>query len=464
MVCRLLCILLFLAWTAEEPNDPTLFYGQWRSVFSVFTPLFASIPGIQLWTWQILLFALAPLGLLQPGAFRRRQWVMDIAILVSFVSVAITFAWGVSRGGSAYQAYYQLWRFLAALLVGWLLASSIKSPRDLRVLGITVLAAALARGTLAYWFYFFHVRGTPLANYVSFMTHHDDSVLWVAGILVPVALALVRMTMWSWTFAVFTFLYLFGAMILNGRRLAWVELAFSLMLAYALLPSQKLRRQLNRLVVMSIPVVALYVAVGWGREGLIWEPVRALSTSGSDSDASSLARLEEQKNLMYTLVTQGNPLLGTGWGHPYIKLTSVYANLGAIWSQYLYMPHNSLMAIAVFGGLVGIFGIWLVVPIAAFLGVRGIRQTTDARSRAAAIAAVCLLPAYAAQCFGDVGFQSLTGSLLLGVSIAVTARVSAWGAVRAARLGGRKTLVARSRAAAPAEAAVEARPLAGPLV
>jgi hypothetical protein len=443
---------LFLAWTAEEPNDSTLFYGQWKSIFSFFSPLFETLPGIQLWTWQILLFALAPLCLLQPRAFRRRPWAMDLAILVSIVSVAVTFAWGVARGGDAYQAYYQLWRFLAALLVGSMLASSIRSPRDLRAVGLTVLAAALARGTLAYWFYFFHVRGTRLANFVSFMTSHDDSVLWVAGILVPVAWALARMTARSWIFAVFTFLYLFGAMILNGRRLAWVELAFSLGLAYALLPSDRVRRRMNRLLLLSIPVIALYVAVGWGRDGLIFEPVRALSTSGSHSDASSLARLEEAKNLMYTLVSQGNPFLGTGWGHPYVKVTSVYANLGNIWSQYLYMPHNSLLAVAVFGGLVGLFGIWMVVPVTAFLGIRGYRQAADARSRAGALAAVCLLPAYGVQCYGDIGFQSLTGSLLLGVAIGVAGKVSAWGAARAAGLARRRDHKARRIRVAKVEA------------
>ena len=35
----------------------------------------------------------------------------------------MTFLWGILRGGSAYNAYYQLWRFLTALLVGALLLS-----------------------------------------------------------------------------------------------------------------------------------------------------------------------------------------------------------------------------------------------------------------------------------------------------------------------------------------------------
>ena len=43
--------------------------------------------------------------------------------LVSLASAAVTFVWGWCAGGSAYQAYYQLWRFLTALLVAALLLS-----------------------------------------------------------------------------------------------------------------------------------------------------------------------------------------------------------------------------------------------------------------------------------------------------------------------------------------------------
>ena len=44
------------------------------------------------------------------------------------------------------------------------------------------------------------------------------------------------------------------------------------------------------------------------------------------------------------------------------------------------------------------------------------------------MAAVGVLPAYGAQCYGDLGFQSFTCGLLLGVAIAVAGKVSAWAA------------------------------------
>jgi uncharacterized membrane protein YfcA len=80
----------------------------------------------------------------------------------------------------------------------------------------------------------------------------------------------------------------------------------------------------------------------------------------------------------------------------------------------------------VFGGLVGIGGIWLVVPVAALLGMRGYLEASPAASRAAAMTVLCMLPAYGVQCYGDIGFQSFTGSLLLGVAMASSGKLAAW--------------------------------------
>jgi uncharacterized membrane protein SirB2 len=434
VLCRLMCALLFVGWTAEWPlaTDKLLYCGYWRSPFQFFGPLFVSVPGLGLFPWQIALLALAPLCLLRPGALRRRAPLLDGAIVLSFASLAVTFLWGVTRGGSAYNAYYQLWRFLVALLVGLLVLSVIRSSRDVKGLGTTVVLAALVRATLAMYFYWEVVRGRidPIPPY---MTTHDDTLLFVAGIVIVLSWALARERASAWMGAALATAYIVYAVILNDRRLAWIEILLALVLMYFVLPRGRVHRRVNRALLFAAPVLVVYVIVGWGRQGGIFEPVHALSTAGSNDDSSSLARQEEIRNLLYTLSVAGNPLLGTGWGMPYQKLTSVYANFGPEWWQYLYMPHNSLLAIAVFGGLVGLGGIWLVVPVAAFLAMRGYRGVTDPIGRAGAMAALCILPAYGAQCYGDLGFQSLTGGLVLGVALGVAGKMSAWAASPAPR-------------------------------
>ena len=462
-----MCAVLFVAWTAEWPlaNDNLLYCGLWRSPFQVLGPLFVSVPGINLFPWQLLLMALAPVCLLWPGAFRKRAWSMDAAIVISFASVALTFLWGWTRGGSPYNAYYQLWRFLVGLLVGLLLLSVIRRSRDLKALGLTVLLAALVRGTLCIYFYWEVVRGR-IDPPPAYMTTHDDSLLFVAGVAISLSWALARGTGRAWLAAALVSAHLLYAIVLNDRRLAWIELLLAVVLMF-LLPQGKARRRMTRSLLFAAPVLVVYTAVGWGREEAVFAPLQAVASTSGYEDNSTLARQAEVRNLLYTMWVAGNPILGTGWGVPYQKVTSVYANFGAEWWQYAYLPHNSLLAMAVFGGLVGISGIWLVVPMAAFLALRGYRGGARPVDRAAAMAALCVLPAYAAQCYGDIGFQSLTGGLILGVAMAVAGKTAAWaealpeGIRRRPRRPGSPPPVRAPRAwrewQAPADAALDGR-------
>jgi len=427
MLCRVLCALLFVAWTAERPGD-VMYYANWRSPFEIFGPLFVSIPGVQLPAWSLLLLLVTPLCLLRPDAFRKRAWPMDAAILVSLATILLTFVWGLLRGGSAYQSYYQLRSFLTALLVGALLLSVVRTRRDLKVLGLTVLAAALVRGTLASYFFIVHVWGQDLHPYPMFMTSHADSLLFVSGVLVAVAWALARMTWGAWLLAALVFVHLIVAMKVNNRRLAWLELVCILAFAYLLAwGNRRLRRRLNLCLVLAAPLLVVYVVVGWGREGPLFAPLRALSTTSGSGvvDPSTEARDEENVNLVYTF--QRNPLLGTGWGRPYQEVSSRYTpGLTPYFQQYPYLPHNSLLGVIAFTGLAGMFGIWLVVPMTAFLAARAYRHATSSVDRAAAMAAFCILPAYGVDSFGDIGFQGLTSGLLLAVAMTAAGKVSAW--------------------------------------
>ena len=172
--------------------------GLWRSPFEVFGPLFVSVPHINLFPWQLLFLAMVPACLSAGG---RRAPLLDKAIAASFASIALTFLWGSVHGGSPYWAYYQLWRFMAALLLAIMLQSAIGSPRDLRTIAYTVLLAALVRATLASYFYWTIARG-KFTDPSRYMTTHDDSLLFICGILIVLSWAVVRGRRSAWLFAV----------------------------------------------------------------------------------------------------------------------------------------------------------------------------------------------------------------------------------------------------------------------
>lgn len=426
MLLRILCLLLFAALTAERVNSVVLYGGtSWRSPFQYLGWLLESLPVINQPPLHILLAALAPLAIVQGLSLRRRTWPMDLAVLGSLAAIAASFLWGMARGGSAYNAYFQLKSPVVGLLFAVMLLSTVRRSRELRLLWSTVLAAALVRATLALYFHIVHVRGRGLD--VPYATSHGDSLLWATGAAWLIALALARRTRRASIASLAGVLYLLPAMYVNDRRLAWIELGVVLVFAYLLLPRRGLRRRVNRRLLLASPLIAAYVLVGWGSSAPIFAPLEALrTTSPTATNASKLARNEEDANLVYTF--RRSPLLGTGWGHEYEALSSVYSAVfkKTDFTQYGYLPHNSLLALFAFTGVLGFAGMWTFVPVGAFFAARGYRRARRATDRAATMAAVCVLPVFGLQAFGDLGINELSAWLVAGVAVTSGGRVAAW--------------------------------------
>jgi hypothetical protein len=258
------------------------------------------------------------------------------------------------------------------------------------------------------------------------MTSHDDSPLFVTAIVVALCWALVRSHWRTWVAAAFVIVPILLAIKVNNRRVAWIELVAALVFLYLLLPNRGLRRKANRWLIVLAPLVVLYVSVGWGRPGALFTPLRAFgSTAGETQDASTMARNEENLNIILTYIQ--NPIIGIGWGHPMTMVSSYFAYFGGGFdTMYPFTPHNSLAALVAFSGLVGLFGILGIIPVTAFLAARACRLARDRLDRAAGMAAVCYLPVFGMQAYADIGLQTLTGGLLLSVAMTVAGRASVW--------------------------------------
>jgi hypothetical protein len=195
---------------------------------------------------------------------------------------------------------------------------------------------------------------------------------------------------------------------------------------YVLIGPGPARRQINKWVMRVAPLVIVYLVGGLASTSPIFAPVHALLTTGSNYDPSSLTRQEEARNLLHTLVDLGNPILGTGWGVPYDKAESYWSNYTPGWILYLYTPHNAILGLAAFTGVVGIIGIWGVVPAAAYLAARGYRGSKEPVPRAAAMVALGALAAYSVHCYGDIGLESFQCVLVFGAALATAGKVSVW--------------------------------------
>ena len=381
MLPRILCLLLFAALTAERARSVVLYGGSsWRSPFQHLGWLLESMPVVNQPVLHVLLAVLAPLSFVQGLALRRRAWPVDLAVLGSLGAIAASFLWGMARGGSAYNAYFQIKSPVVGLLFALVLLSAVRTSRDLRLLWYAVLAAALVRATLAVYFHVTYIRARGLD--LPYATSHGDSLLWASAAAWLIANAVARRSRRAWLGSLAGISLFLVAMHVNNRRLAWMELVMVVVVAYLLLRRRGRRRRLNRRLLLATPAIAVYVVVGWGSSAPIFAPLEALrTTSPTATNASKLARNEEDRNLVYTF--RRSPLLGTGWGHEYEALTRVYSAVfeKTAFTQYGYLPHNSLLALFAFTGVLGFLGMWAFVPVATFIATRGYRRARKARDR-----------------------------------------------------------------------------------
>lgn len=414
-----LAVILYLMLTAE---DSGVYSGLMVTPFSwpesiLFGSSFLKLP---LWTYAQLglLLALGGKGM----APRMRARPMDKALLASVVVVGLWAAIGAYRAGSFQQMGFQTFTFLNSIAFAFLLLAVMRTPAHYALLLKAIVVAAVQRSMLAIGFYFFVVKDLSWKNAPEFMTTHADSVLFVTGLAILVAAAIERATPHATALLVTLGPILLVAIQVNNRRLAWMGLVSAIVVAYAMLPPSPRKRRVNRLMLALLPAMVLYVAVGWGRTERIFKPLASFDSATSEKDASTKSRDNENDGLIFTFA-QG-PTLGTGWGMEYIETDSSLS--ARSFTQYRYIPHNSLLALLAFGGWLGFLGVLMPVPVAVYLNTRTYRASSAPVARVVAMVGVAEAAICLNQIHGDMGFFSRTTMAILATGFASAGRLSAW--------------------------------------
>ena len=99
-------------------------------------------------------------------------------------------------------------------------------------------------------------------------------------------------------------------------------------------------------------------------------------------------------------------------------------DISSIFPQYRYVPHNSVLGLLAFGGVVGLSAIFLTLGVGIFLAARAHRFAASPAERAAALAVIAAVVVYLVQCYGDMGIVSWTGVFTLAPALAVAARLA----------------------------------------
>jgi O-antigen ligase len=330
--------------------------------------------------------------------------------------------WGIARGGADFaSSLWQVQRVGYLPIFFFLFAVALRGAKDRAALAKVLILAACIRAALAVY-----VRETvvPPAGQpaLEYATTHPDSMLFAGAVCLVVALLFERFDRKRVLFAAIVLPILVAGMIANTRRIVWVDLAVGMFALYSLTPWTRARRAVTRAVIVASPVVLLYIAVGWSASSETFAPVEiARSVVDSDVNRSTEWRDWENYDLVYTL--RQNPLVGAGYGHGYIELVKL-PDISQVYKLYRYVPHNSILGLWAYGGIVGFAALWSIYSVAIFFAARVYRRARDSGDRVAALASTGYIVVYLAHCYGDMALGSWTSVFTVAPALAVIGQLA----------------------------------------
>lgn len=432
-------VLLFLALTMETPAD-AFASGRvetpWAMVGSLLwakLDLVIPVPGLVFTGFDVLallLFSVAAYRRHVGSTIDRADWVKPPQALGTFVWLSLAAvvwlsAYGLLRGGSFRFVLWQSFRWLYLPIVYSLMRQALRGAQDARLVGKVVLGAGFFRAAEAIFLRAMY----PSREFMSHATTHHDSVLFTvcAAILVAMVVEMRK----SWRFKAFALgmpVFLI-AMQANNRRLVWAELGLVLIFFWLVTTWGPFKRKVARLMVLSALPLMLYMAVGWNTPGPIFGPVKKFrSMVDPQYDSSTRWRDNENWDIIYTFSL--NPLLGTGFGHPYVEAIKL-ADVTSVYELEPYVPHNSVLGLWAFGGLFGFTWLWMAFPVGMFFTVRAYRWARTPVERVTALGAAAAQICYLMQGYGDLGFGAWGPVFLVATSYALVGKICAanggWG-------------------------------------
>jgi hypothetical protein len=351
-----------------------------------------------------------------------RVKAMRTALIVAALAFIVWLLYGTSKGGQLWQGGWQIYLPLSGIIFSFAVAAVFRTPEDFTFLFKMVLFAAAYRAVMCWGFYFLYMRTLAILPLPEYCTSHDDTVLWVVCMVILVLRFLSAKTTGARVNALLFFLFLAGAVLFNQRRIAWVSLAMGLAVAFWLLPAGRIKRRANQALLAVLPFVLIYVVVGWGRSEKIFRPLAGLSTVSTQEDESTKYRNMENLGLITTSI-QSSLAMGTGWGHEYTVVsgkTDLSRTKFVLWK---FFPHNSILGLLAFTGVLGFFAYFLPFPTAMYLNARMARLAASPLARQIGIIGAVELVVCANQYYGDMGITYPRVVYILSLSYAAALRM-----------------------------------------
>ena len=425
--------LLFLTSTLDDPTDRP-YFGLWQSPLwslgKVFYTNIAAFTGFELavlgltfvmvvrrvWLPQRELVKLDPVNGQAPRP-------LQMALIVSGLTVAVLTVMGVGRGGVFREALWQFRDLLMMPLVATLALYALDLPKDLPKLVIVLMGGSLVKALLGT--YFMYAIAFPQGNYPPHTTGHNDTLILVVSVVTALALFWekpIRRHFWmflGWMPMIFM------ALKLNDRRIAYVDIVIALGLIFLLSPMHEMKRKAVRLAVLLAPVLLLYTVAGWSQTtGRLFAPVQKVRSiiapaEDTEEESSNVERDIENFNLMKSW--EQNMIFGQGFGHAF---TEYIPSNDFRQSAFGHIGHNSILWLLWIGGIVGFTCVLGYLAVGLFFLGRTLRVATEWRERVALLVSLGIICTYLMQAFGDMGTQAIMSDFYVGTALAIIGRLA----------------------------------------
>ncbi len=426
---RLLTLGLFGAAMTVDLVSEVPYEGRWQS--PLYFPgklLFINlsnvigVPGL-----GFPMLDIATVGILVLYAYRRANGIkidpptpslpkpLVLGLLVLLATIAWLQVFGIYiNGGNSRVATWQ-WHQMAALpLLILLFNVSLQGPRDFRILGKLIVVGCCTKAFLGAWFIVMIAR--PRGYYFEYATTHSDSMLYVTGLMSVLMAWYHEPSRKTLKQLLIVSGIIFMGMHYNDRRLGYVSFVFALIAAFMLTPKSHVKVKFLRVGLLLLPFFPFYVAVGWANPTGIFSPVGIFkSVIEGDPNVEGDMDYRDKENLNVIYTWEANPILGRGWGHEFDEIIPL-PDISHAFADYRYHPHNSVIGMLAFGGVVGFSGLWAWISMAVFLTVRAYYRAREPLQQAGALVAMSVYVSYTNQCFGDMGTISWLGTLLIAMA------------------------------------------------
>jgi O-antigen ligase len=424
--------------------------GQWRTPFALVGDVVhfrldsvLKLPGLAVTGMEILLALLFGVWAYRRSTMSRVDGLdrprpataISVFLLIYLAGVLYSELFGLARGLPLVP--WKLRNLLHAPLLATLFLLAFRDTRDHLLLGRFIVVSACVRAVIAIIVQ--RVAIAETGGRFAFATSHGDSLLFAMALFLLVIDLLLRPDRSRLVrFWLLVPLIVIGG-IENQRRIFWVMLFMTLASAYLLSPMKHWKVVATRVLLVTLPVIVLYVGVGWNAGAAVFAPVQTLrSVVDTSTNRSSYWREVENWNIAVSM--RELPITGLGLGGSY---TEIMANdsMTDEYKEYREWPHNSYLGLLLLLGLGGFTAVFALPAVVVFLSVRSYRMADTPELKLVALACLGGVIACLVLAWGDLGMRFPQYKVLMALAVATSAHLSvatgAWPSRRRPAAGAR---------------------------